>query len=160
MPDSHRVLSARDVMTRKLVTVRPQLGIFDAIDLLLKNSISGAPVVDERGRLIGMLSEVDCLNVLASGEFHQSDQRETGTVADYMSKGGRTISPDTDLYAIAHYFITQGLRRYPVVDGESLVGQVSRRDVLRGIKRMAKERAPRKHYPDYREPGDGPQRSR
>ena len=60
--------------------------------------------------------------------------------------------PDTDLYGIAHYFLTKGVRRLPVVQDGKLLGQVTRRDVLRLIDQMSRARLSRKHYPDYREP--------
>lgn len=148
----HHVPTARDIMTTSVVTVRPDLCIFDAIGVLLKNGISGAPVVDHQGGMIGMLSELDCLRVLASDEFYLDDHAGSARVADFMSLSGKTIEPDTDLYGIAHYFLQSSVRRFPVVRDGRLLGQVSRRDVLRGIQTMRKARLPRKHYPDYREP--------
>ncbi len=63
-----------------------------------------------------------------------------------------TLGPDCDIYMLADYFRTKLLRRFPIVEDERLLGQVSRRDVLRGIEEMRRKRTPRKHYPDYREP--------
>ena len=150
MSDPHHVLTARDVMTTSLVTLRPEIPIFEAIALLLKNSISGAPVTED-GELIGILSEHDCLRVLASGDFY-SEAAEGGAVRDYMTEPRRTVRPAEDLYSLAHHFLEERVRRFPVVEGMRLLGQVSRRDVLTGIERMHRQRAPRKHYPDYREP--------
>ncbi len=152
MTDPHRVLTARDIMTTSLHTLGPDASIFEAIQLLTTKEISGAPVVNGEGRLVGVLSELDCLRVLSSDEFYAGQQQEAGTVKDFMTVTGQTIPPDMGIYAIAHYFLTKPVRRLPVVDEERLVGQVSRRDVLRGIQKMSKERLPHKHYPDYREP--------
>jgi len=152
MTDSHRIPTADQIMVASLVTFGPDTPLADAMAALLRKRISGAPVVDEQGLLIGMLSELDCLRVLSSGEFYAGDQEGMGIVSDFMTRDCVTIPPDTDLYGIAHYFLTKGVRRLPVVSGEKLVGQVSRRDVLRLIDRISRNRGDRRHYPDYREP--------
>ena len=141
MADAHRVLAARDIMTRSLITLSPEMSVFKAIRILVGRGISGAPVVDENGSMIGVLSELDCLRMLSSDEFYADRQEEAGTVKHFMTGAGRTISPDLGIYAVAHYFLTLPIRRLPVIDDGRLVGQVSRRDVLVGIETMAKERA-------------------
>jgi CBS domain-containing protein len=154
MSQSHPLPIAREIMTTRLVTVPPDLAIFGAIRILLRNQISGAPVVDENGALIGMLSELDCLKVLANGEFYDDDHSEEGIVRNYMTTVTQSIDPETDVYTLAQYFLNHTVRRLPVVRGSMLLGQISRRDVLRTIEEMGRKRMPRKHYPDYREPMD------
>ncbi len=140
MADAHRVLTAREIMTRSLITLNPEMSIFEAIRILVGRGISGAPVVDENGSMLGVLSELDCLRMLSSDEFYADRQEEAGTVKHFMTGAGRTITPDLGIYAIAHYFLTLPIRRLPVIDEGRLVGQVSRRDVLVGIETMARER--------------------
>ncbi len=152
MTDLHRILTARDIMTRRLITLRPDMSIFEAIRVLLKNSISGAPVVGPSGDFVGMLSELDCLHVLASSEFHSDDHSGVGHVEVFMTQPGPTIEPELGIYAVAHKFFTHAVRRLPVLEDGRLVGQVSRRDVLKGIEKLRKERTPTR-YPDYRAPG-------
>ena len=147
----HHVPTARDIMTHSLVTFRAETSIFEAIRKLIDRKISGAPVVDADGRMVGMLSEMDCLSVLASDEFH-ADDHTGAVVSDYMSTKFETLGPDCDIYMLADYFRTRLLRRFPIVEDERLLGQVSRRDVLRGIEEMRRKRTPRKQYPDYRQP--------
>jgi CBS domain-containing protein len=152
MPDARKMPTARDIMATSVITLRPEASIFVAMRTLLSKRISGAPVVAEDGQVVGMISELDCLRVLSSDEFYDGHQEEAGTVQDFMTEAGRTISPDMDLYAIAHYFLTTPVRRLPVVVDGRLLGQVSRRDVLATIEEMAKKRLPTKSYPDYRSP--------
>lgn len=154
MREPNRILTARDLMTTSLITFRREQTILEAIQTLTKNGVSGGPVVDESGRLVGVLSELDCLRVLATDEFYHEEQEEgAALVGRFMTDGGKTISPDLGIYAIAHYFLTTSVRRLPVVtDGDRLVGQVSRRDVLRGIEAMSKRRVVRRRYPDYLQP--------
>jgi CBS domain-containing protein len=139
-------------MATRLITLRPEQPIHDAINLLLKHGISGAPVVDDTKQLIGILSELDCLRMLSSDEFLGDDQEEDGLVEHFMSKDPQTIEPEYGVYRVAHVFITTPIRRLPVVADGSLIGQVSRRDVLRAIQTMHKKRLVRRRYPDYREP--------
>lgn len=148
--DTHPILTARDVMTHTLVTLHPETSIYAAITRLVSKRISGAPVLDEDGRLVGVLSELDCLGVLASDQFHSEDH--IAMVSDYMSTDFETVGPDTDIYRLAMYFRDKPVRRFPVVEDDVLLGQVSRRDVLRGVEEMRKKLTRRKHYPDYREP--------
>jgi len=154
MPVNHPLPIAREIMTTRLVTVVPDLPIFDAIRILLRNQISGAPVVDAGGALVGMLSELDCLKVLANGEFYDDDCSEKGIVSDYMTRVTQSIDPESDVYTLAQYFLNHTVRRLPVVQDSLLLGQISRRDVLRTIEEMGRKRMPRKRYPDYREPMD------
>ena len=123
--------TAADIMTRGLVTLSPEGGIYQAIEVLLKQRISGAPVVDPTGRLVGILSEKDCLRVLVGAAL---DGLPDGRVCDFMTETVETIGPDASLYDIAHRFITRSYRRLPVVDEDGrIIGQVSRRDALAAI---------------------------
>ena len=129
---SHRMPTARNFMTTSLVTLSPETSIFGAIRVLLTKRISGAPVIDAEGRVVGVLSELDCLRVLSSDEFYAGQQEESGTVRDFMSRANQTIPPEMDLYAIAHYFLTTSVRRLPVVDeSNQLVGLLSLNDIAR-----------------------------
>lgn len=152
MREPNRILTARDLMTTNLLLFSPEQTLLEAIANLIKWRVSGAPVVDEDGRMVGMLSELDCLRMLASDEFYLQQQEDAALVSQFMSTGWRTIPPDLGIYAISHYFLTSPVRRLPVVEREKLIGQVSRRDVLRGMDEMSRKRLIRKHYPDYREP--------
>lgn len=153
MREPHRILTARDLMTTSLVTFDPDDTVLDAISRLTKNGISGGPVVDKAGTLVGILSERDCLRLLASDEFYHEEQEEEGArVAQFMTRNFKSIPPDLGIYAISHYFLTLPIRRLPVVDHDRLVGQVSRRDVLRGMEEMSRKRLVRKRYPDYLKP--------
>jgi CBS domain-containing protein len=150
--DTQRVLTARDIMSKTLVTFTPETSIYEAIRTLIQRRISGAPVVSSDGQMLGVLSEHDCLRVLSSDQFYAGEQGETGLVRDFMTEPILTIPPDLDIYGVAHYFLNSPVRRLPVVEGGTLVGQVSRRDVLRGIDEISRKRLPRKSYPDYRSP--------
>ena len=152
MREPNQILTARDLMATSLLVFNREQPILEAIEALIKNRVSGAPVVGDEGELVGALSELDCLRMLASDEFYFQQQAESAVVKQFMTTGGRTIPPDLGIYAISHYFRTAPIRRLPVVEHDKLIGQVSRRDVLRGMEAMSQKRLVRKRYPDYREP--------
>jgi CBS domain-containing protein len=143
------VPTARDVMTRTLITLSPETPLFEAISKLLDNDISGAPVVDESGRLLGLFSEFDCLRELASGEFYEHGNYAVRRVSDLMTGFQHTVPPDLDLYGIAHEFMKHRVRRLPVIEDGRLIGQISRRDMLRLVRDNRDSRRPGKGYPDY-----------
>ena len=122
--------SVRDIMARDLVTFTPETLIHRAIQILLTQRISGAPVVAENGTLVGMLSKKDCLKVVLSSSYHQD---WGGTVADFMSTEIETIEGDLDLVGAARHFLGSHYRRFPIIEDGRLVGQVSRADLLKAL---------------------------
>lgn len=121
-------LRARDFMTPHLVTLRPEMELLDAIKLLLEKQISGAPVVDAQGNLVGILSERDCLPQVVVASYHGE---AAGRVVEVMRHDVHTVDAEASLMDVAQSFVKSRYRRYPVVDGNRLVGIISRRDVLR-----------------------------
>ena len=136
---------ARDFMAKSVQTMRPDMNIFDAIAILLNRHFSGAPVVDEQGHLVGILSEKDCLRVFVNGAIHQT---AGGVVADFMSKSAVTIEPDDDIFTVADVFLKHSFRRLPVIENGVLVGQVSRRDVLNASRKLFNNPDARKTWSD------------
>lgn len=123
---------ARDIMVKKLITLRPDMDAFDAIELLLKHKISGAPVIDASRRLIGVFSERCSMSVVLEGAYQQLP---TNDVAAFMDTSPLTIDEDMDLLSIAQIFQETTYRRLPVLRDGELVGQLSRRDLLQAVHR-------------------------
>jgi predicted transcriptional regulator len=120
-------ITARDFMVRKLITLRPEMDVLEAVQLLLKNRISGAPVVDAEGNFLGVFSEKCSMQVLLDAAYEQLPSNE---VRLFMDQDAQTIAPETQLLSIAQVFLLTSYRRLPVLQDGRLVGQVSRRDVL------------------------------
>jgi CBS domain-containing protein len=123
-------------MTTSVITLREDQTLGDAIKLLVSKKLSGAPVLGaqgkpEQGKLVGVLSEFDCMKVLVASSFHHEGMPAMRAVSELMSTELYSVTPETDLYAIAHIFTTKRIRRLPVVEGDRLVGLISRRDVMR-----------------------------
>ena len=128
MPQSIPKLRAQDIMTTRLHTLRADTDVFKAIETLNKNKISGAPVIDEQRQLLGMFTEKSCLEVLIDAAY---DGLPTNQVGAFMEKPADTIEESTSLLSIAKVFLNKRTRRLPVLRDGILVGQVSRRDVIR-----------------------------
>jgi len=122
-------------MATGLVTFKPETPLIEAISTLLRYKISGAPVVNQKGELVGLLSEVDCLRAILTKTYHEEEYG--GSVADCMTEKVETINFDADIVDVARLFIDKGRRRIPVVKLGKLVGQISRSDVLRAFEAYA-----------------------
>lgn len=119
-----------DIMATQLVTFSPETDIHKAIHVLLEKRLSGAPVVDNDGNLVGVISKKDCLKIVFASGYHQD---HGGRVDEYMSNNVQTLSGDTDIISAAEHFMNSEFRRFPVLSDGRLVGQVSRHDVLRAL---------------------------
>ena len=122
----------RDYMDTVVQTLSPETEILDAVDFLLEKHVTGAPVVDERNQLLGILTEKDCLNLLAAGSDADAPH---GTVADFMKTEVQTVPPGMNVYFCAGLFMNTTVRRFPVVDQGKLVGAITRFDILRAIQK-------------------------
>jgi CBS domain-containing protein len=123
----------KQYMDTEVHTLSPETPILDAVDFLLRHRVTGAPVIDAKGRLVGMLSERDCLKLLAEG---LETDRQSGTVSDFMISEVVSIPPDMDIYWVAGIFLGSTVRRLPVVQDGKLVGAITRFDILRVIKSL------------------------
>ena len=122
-------IHARDFMNRRIVTLSPRMDAVAAIEYLLKHRISGAPVVDEHGRYLGVFSESSALKFVISSSY---DQLPSSDVSAFMNRGrGRVVTEDTTLEEVRSLFRDDSYRRLPVLNGDIVVGQISRRDALR-----------------------------
>ncbi len=123
-------ISVKDYMAANLVTLTPDMDVLDAIHKLVENVVSGAPVVDHYGNIIGLLSEKDCMKVALSASYYEE---AGGKVEEFMTKEVKTVDAETNLVEVAELFMNSPYRRFPVVEDNRLVGQISRRDVLKAL---------------------------
>ena len=119
-----------DYMATDIISVRPDTDIYKAIKILLDNRISGAPVIDDNGKLIGILSKKDCLKVVFSASYYQD---LGGRVSDHMSTDVETVDAGTSIIDLAERFLAGSYRRFPVVKRGNVVGIISRHDILKAI---------------------------
>jgi CBS domain-containing protein len=125
-----KTASVKEYMSASLVTFTPDMDVLRAINQLIEKRMSGAPVVDKIGNLVGMLSEQDCLKIALTASYYGES---AGRVAEYMQPIVKTVDSDASIVEVATMFLQDGYRRYPVLQDNRLVGQISRRDVLKAL---------------------------
>jgi len=120
-------------MATELISFSPEDDILHAMRVLLDKKISGAPVLDESGKLIGILSMKDCMEIVYNTAYHQD---WGGKVEQYMSHEVEHIEADTSILTAAEKFLSSNFRRFPVLRNGQLVGQISRHDILRALDQL------------------------
>ena len=113
-------LTAGELLDKYVTTLSPETDIHTAMETLLKKKLSGAPVVDDDKRVVGILSEKDCLKIVMASAFERLPE---GKVRDYMTTDVVTVTPRSTIYDIVDHFLKTPFRRLPVVEeGAKLVG--------------------------------------
>ncbi|MEN8665692.1 MAG: CBS domain-containing protein [Polycyclovorans sp.] len=133
MSRSLRDITVKEFMSASLVSFSPDTDIFAAIKLLVARAVSGAPVLDQFGNIIGMLSERDCMKVALNAAYHEE---LGGRVSDFMTRNPISVDASASILEVAEIFFTNPFKRLPVIHQQRLVGQVSRSDVLKAIDRF------------------------
>lgn len=133
MSRSLRDITVKEFMSASLVSFSPDTDIFAAIKLLVGRGVSGAPVLDQFGNIIGMLSERDCMKVALNAAYHDEFG---GRVSDFMTRNPVSVDAAASILEVAEIFFANPFKRLPVIHQQRLVGQVSRSDVLKAIDRF------------------------
>lgn len=121
------MLKAKDIMTKKVIVIDQDATLIEAIKRLVENRVSGMPVINRAGKMVGLISEKDVLNFIFSGNLEKTKVKEA------MTKKVTYFSPDTDIDKIALTISEKMYRRVPIVDNGKLVGIVSRHDIIRSV---------------------------
>ena len=128
------MLKAKDIMTKEVINVKKDAFIFEAIELLAKNSITGIPVVEDDMTLVGILTEKDVLKL-----FYASKDLENKTVNDFMTHPAIHFDENESLLDVCDCLMNNLFRRVPVTSKGKVVGIVSRADILEYILRLRRE---------------------
>ncbi|MEM6929200.1 MAG: CBS domain-containing protein [Myxococcota bacterium] len=143
MSDQLALTCVDDIMDRRATTLSPSQSLREAFAHLEAEEKAGAPVVHD-GRVVGFLSQLDCIRAMSTSAFHR---RPTGVVQDHMTAPTITTVPDADLFNVAEEFLESGHHHLPVVDeAGGLLGVVALSDVCRGLVEL-RRRAPRLDHP-------------
>ena len=114
---------AKDIMTKDIITVSPKMTVRKLALTLIKNQISGAPVAEKSGKIVGIVSEADIV------------AKKGRDVKAIMSKKVLKVAEDTSVEEIAQLMTTHSIKRVPVMLGEKVVGIISRADIVSAIAR-------------------------
>lgn len=125
-------VNLRDYMLKRPVTVKPGDNIFEAMKIISDNKISGLCVIEEDGRLVGVLSEMDCLRAVLAAVYNEDS---FGPVSDWMTSENLVVAhPGEDIVNVAQDMLRQNKRRRPVVENGKLIGQITIRQLLKAVR--------------------------
>lgn len=125
-----KTLFVGDYMQQNPICLQAEMGILEAVALLLKNQESGAPVIDEQGNLLGLLTERDFIQVAVNAAYFDDFG---GQVKDYMSSQVDIVAKKDNLMDLAQKLIDSSFRRFPVIEQGKLVGLITRRHILQAL---------------------------
>lgn len=112
------------IMIRKVVSVRPETTLADAVRVFTDNHVGGAPVVDDENRVVGMVSELQLLDLVFD------PTASSAPVSSYMTENVKSVSPQDSLAHAGQLFALFAFRRLPVIEQDRLVGIITRRDLM------------------------------
>ena len=118
-----------DYMSKKLVTFKPDQSILEVMELFTKHNISGGPVLDDSGFLVGIISEADCMKQISESRYFNQPILDK-SVERFMTKNVETIPHDISIFDAAGIFHKGNRRRLPVMKDGLIVGQLSRKDIV------------------------------
>ena len=124
-----------EYMDTAVPTLSPETQIMAAVDFLLRYQVTGAPVVDPEGRLVGIITETDLLKLLTEGTL--GEPPTAATAAELTPTDVITTPPTVDIYYVAGMFLANKFRRIPVVEGDKIVGAITRYDLLRVVRALS-----------------------
>lgn len=128
-------LKVSDYMTRRLITFRPEQSVEEVIEKLIRNKISGGPVVNDNNELVGIISEGDCIRHISECRYHNLPV-ERSRVEHHMVKNVETIDGNMNIFDAAKKFLEARRRRFPIVENGKLAGQISQKDILKATVRL------------------------
>jgi predicted transcriptional regulator len=123
-------VTIREHMSGAFISLTGDMTILEATKSLLKLNLTGAPVVDEKGFLIGFLSERDCIKFNLDCKYYN---HAPSNVSHYMSKKLLSLSPEDSLMHVVELFLKNNFQMYPVVEDHKVIGIVSRRMILSAV---------------------------
>ncbi|GFS21651.1 MAG: hypothetical protein B0D91_02190 [Oceanospirillales bacterium LUC14_002_19_P2] len=126
-----RSITVADCMTRRVVSLAPDMEVVEAIRILLKHKVTAAPVLDSEHKLVGILSESDCLSATLTSSYYSQD---FGLVSEYMTASVMSAGEEDSVLDVYERFMKQRAVRVPVLDDcDRLVGILSPKDLMRAV---------------------------
>ena len=133
------MITAKQLMNASVITIGRNEDIYEAMRMMALNNITGLPVVDDEGILVGIITEKDILVLLCNRLEETGMDGEVGKVGEFMTRHVVCFQPEDSLSDIAECLSTNNFRRVPIIDNGKLVGIISRRDVIRHIRDLQQQ---------------------
>lgn len=127
-------LKVKDYMNGTKVTFTPDMDVLSAIHQLIEFKLSGAPVIDQHGNLIGFLSEKDCMQVALNAAYQGE---AAGRVEEYMHPGCDTVNVEDSIIDVAEIFLKKAFKCLPVIYDNRLVGSITRQNILKALEKTS-----------------------
>lgn len=128
-------LKVSDYMSTSLITFKPEQSVEEVIESLIRNKISGGPVVNDKNELVGIISEGDCLKQISDSRYYNMPMAQDN-VEKRMIKDVETIDGNMNVFDAANKFLNSKRRRFPIVENGKLVGQISQKDILKAAMQL------------------------
>lgn len=135
VPEKAENITVADYMSRDMIVFRPEEPIVKVMEALVKNRVSGAPVVNGKNELIGIISEGDCIKEISESRYYNQPM-DNNIVENYMVKTVETVPSDMNLFDAANKFLSVRKRRFPVCENGKLVGIISQKDILKAALKL------------------------
>lgn len=129
------LIKVSDHMARDLITFSPDQQVMEVIEVMVKNKISGGPVVDSENNLLGIISQGDCIKQLNDSRYYNMPINDV-KVKKFMAKNVETIDANSNIFDAADRFLKAKRRQFPIVKEGKLIGQISQKDVMRAALKM------------------------
>ncbi|GAA0737800.1 MULTISPECIES: CBS domain-containing protein [Flavobacteriaceae] len=128
-------LKVSDYMSTSLITFKPEQSVEEVIESLIRNKISGGPVVNDKNELVGIISEGDCLKQISDSRYYNMPMAQDN-VEKRMIRDVETIDGNMNVFDAANKFLNSKRRRFPIVENGKLVGQISQKDILKAAMQL------------------------
>lgn len=128
-------IKVSDYMSTNLITFRPEQSVLEVMNTLIKNKISGGPVINDKNELLGIISEGDCMKQISESRYYNMPMEDM-IVEKHMAQEVETIDGNMNVFDAANKFVNSKRRRFPIIEHGKLVGQISQKDVLKAALKL------------------------
>ncbi|PHQ80686.1 MAG: inosine-5-monophosphate dehydrogenase [Thalassobium sp.] len=132
---NHLPLRVSEYMATDIVIFRQDQSIEEVIDTLIHNGISGGPVVDDSGKLVGIITEGDCIKRVTKLPYYKLPLMSE-SIKSHMTSNVQTIEGNMDIFDVANKFLNSKRRRFPIVERGKLIGVITQKDILKAVRRL------------------------
>ena len=120
----------RDYMKSVTTSFKPNTSVEEIVKTLIQNKIVGAPVLDEDKKLLGFITEQDCIKQMLNDSYYHEDHQ---VASDIMRQNPLSVSPDDNIMEMAEKMTQRLPKIYPVLDGDKVIGIITRSDVIKAL---------------------------